>query len=104
MLDLYSIYVVRSNRQKKENKVTKIKNTPEIKKWLMENNYTPPTKRNNAYTLKAIKFFQDQSDYAEMVEDTYIDPLFNNHGDNAYVSSGSMEDIPYDDVEDMYLD
>lgn len=82
--------------------MTKIKNTPEMEKWLNENGVT--TKRDNVYTPETIKFFQESSDYAEMVEDTMIDPLFNNRGDNVYVTSGSMEDIPYDDIESMYLD
>ena len=81
--------------------MTKIKNTPEMTKWLKENGVSVED-RDNAYTPETIKFFQDQSDYAEMVEDTVGDPLFNSDGSNEYVTSGSIEDIPYDDLDDIY--
>ena len=61
------------------------------------------TKKYTGYTAKEIKYFQDMNDLDEfMVLEIQVDPYMGVDGDNAYMTSGSMEDIPYDDLDSLY--
>ena len=84
---------------------TKIKYTKKMKDFLSEYGITVKPVTKGKYSPEAIQFLQDQNDeYEFTIEGVPMDPLFNMNGSNPYVGSGSMEDIPYDDVEDMYMD
>tara|TARA_Y100000310_G_scaffold281177_1_gene301499 strand:+ start:588 stop:794 length:207 start_codon:yes stop_codon:yes gene_type:complete len=61
--------------------------------------------KSKGYTVNEIKYFQDMNDLDEfMVLETLVDPYLGFDGASAYMTSGSMEDIPYDDITDNYLD
>ena len=55
-------------------------------------------KKYQAYTAEAIKYLASLDDDAFTVDDGVVYHEFSNIG----YSSGSMEDMPYDDIDDMY--
>ena len=59
---------------------------------------TKLTKKYKGYTDEAIKYLASLDDDAFTVDDGVVYHEFSNIG----YSSGSMEDMPYDDIDDMY--
>ena len=85
--------------------MTKIKYTKKMKDFVTGYGLEVKPVTKGKYSPEAIQFLQDQNDeYEFTIEGVPMDPLFNMNGSNPYVGSGSMEDIPYDDVENMYMD
>ena len=55
-------------------------------------------KKYQAYTAEAIKYLASLDDDAISVDDGVVYREFSNIG----YTTGSMEDMPYDDIDDMY--
>ena len=76
-----------------------------VRSSIMSKSVTNKTAKATGDTAKEIKYFQDMNDLDEfMVPEIQVDPYMGFDGNSAYMNSGSMEDIPYDDISDNYLD
>jgi len=59
---------------------------------------TKLSKKYKAYTADAIKYLASLDDDAFTVDDGIV---YHEYSNLAY-TTGSMEDMPYDDIDDMY--
>ena len=76
-----------------------------VRSSIMSKSVTKKKAKATGYSAKEIKYFQDMNDLDEfMVPEIQVDPYMGFDGNSAYMNSGSMEDIPYDDISDNYLD
>ena len=76
-----------------------------VRSSIMRKSVTNKKAKATGYTAKEIKYFQDMNDLDEfMVPEIQVDPYMGFDGNSAYMNSGSMEDIPYDDISDNNLD
>ena len=67
-------------------------------KYMKKMNNKKLTKKYKAYTADAIRYLASLDDDAFTVDDGIVYHPYSNIG----YTSGSMEDMPYDDIDDMY--
>ena len=76
-----------------------------VRSSIMSKSVTKKKAKAKGYTAKEIRYFQAMNDLDEfMVPEIQVDPYMGFDGGSDYMNSGSMEDIPYDDISDNYLD
>ena len=67
-------------------------------KYMKKMNKKKLTKKYKAYTADAIRYLASLDDDAFTVDDGIV---YHEYSNIAY-TSGSMEDMPYDDIDDLY--
>ena len=67
-------------------------------KYMKKMNNKKLTKKYKAYTAEAIRYLASLDDDAFTVDDGIV---YHEYSNLAY-TSGSMEDMPYDDIDDLY--